>query len=414
MTRFLSDSLQAREPFFRLGLADLSGHDKSADIRFTTKVRQQTRAKMRELGLDPDDTTPEELYHHLQERLRADDAKLVKRLRTAAATHVSAEGDVVSGMVHVLKELPDSKDTFALKNSVLRSLLRRLPPKKAMKQLGYRSTDSFLKHEAPVSALAAAWLTEGSTWQQRFLDQYKQLGPTDFENRDLIIMQPDSRRWQALAHSTVARRRHNILAFKELGALVCLPLPASAPDGAVTASLSMALHELNQIRAAGTFLKLCQVRPDFGGLVRSVTHEEPEMGVKLLNQPLSWQLIQRYYARLTEQFRDELFGPHIRVEDMVWHPIEEALSAIEPSFAFWKDSAHLAILKGSRPVSLNIVDVALNCCNDLPLERRVVHYFQQSLWHELLLDFMHHDTVEQTVMAALQPTPRLAQETVPA
>jgi hypothetical protein len=405
MTRFLSESLQAREPFFRLGLRSLeaANSNPNTDIRFSTQVRHATQDKLRALGLDPHDTTPEELYHVLQQRMKADDARLTKRLRTAAATHVSAEGEVVSGMVHVLQKLPESKYCFALKNSVLRSILKAIPPKKAMKQLGYRSVDSFLKHETPVSALAAAWLCEGPSWQHRLLDQYKQLGPGDFESRRIIIIQPDSKRWRELAKSVVGQRKHNLLCFKELGALVFLPLPAYTPPGAATISLSLALYELNQIRASSTFLKLCQVRSDFGSLVKKVANDEPELGIRLLDQPVSWQLIQRYYLRLADQFREDIFEPHIRLEDMDWRPIEHTLSAIEPSFDFWKDSSYLGVLHQRQPVSLNIVDVALGYCNKLPFEQRVAHYFRQSLWHELLLQYLNHDTVEQTVMTALQP-----------
>jgi hypothetical protein len=257
--------------------------------------------------------------------------------------------------------------------------------------------------------LAAAWLSEGASWQHRLLEQYRQFTPADFETRDMIITRPDSSRWRELAEAVVRQKKHTILSFKELGALVFLPFPADTPDGAVTASLSLALHELNQIRACSTFLKLCQVRPDFGSLVKTVASDEPQLGERLLDQPLSWQLIQRYYARLAEQFREELFEPHIRLEDMVWHPIEHTLSEIDPAMSFWKDSDHLGVLHGRQPVSLNIVDVALNYCNKIPFEQRIAHYFRQSLWHELMLQYLPHETVERTVMAALQP--KLAQET---
>jgi hypothetical protein len=63
-------------------------------------------------------------------------------------------------------------------------------------------------------------------------------------------------------------------------------------------------------------------------------------------------------------------------------------------------------------VSLNLVDAAVNFCNQLPFEQRVVHYFQRSLGHELLLRYLQHETVEQTVTDELQPEP--VQETVEA
>ncbi len=414
MTRFLSEALQAEEPYFRLGLRRLeeARGNPNDDIRFSAQVRRGVQEKMRALGLDPHDTTPEELYHFLQERMRADDARLTRRLRTVSATHVSAEGDVVAGMAYALKRLPDSRSCFALKNSSLRAIFKKTPPKKAMKQLGYRSMDSFLKHEAPASVLAAAWLTEGITWQHRLLEHYKHLSPGDFESREISIVSPSSGRWRKFAGSKVAERRHNIISLKEAGTLVLLPFTDSAPDGVVTASLALALHELNQIRAGGTFLKLCQVRPDFGSLVKTVASDEPQLAVRLLDQPVSWQLVQRYYACLTEQFKEEVFGPHIRLEDMAWHPIEDALSSIEPGFEFWKNSSDLGIMHGHRPVSLNVADVALNYCNGLPFEKRVANYFRQSLWHGLMLKYMDHDAVEQSMLSVLQP--ETAKETVPA
>lgn len=414
MTKFLSRALQSSEPFFRQGLQRLEAANgrPSADIRFSTEVTQATKDKLRQLGLDPIDTTPEELYHVLQERVKSDDAKLNRTLRTRAATHVSAEANVVDGMIHALRELPDSKRCFAIKTSVLKSILKKVPPKKAMRQLGYRSLNSFLKHETAASALAAAWLSEDGNWQKRLIDQYKRLQPGDFEDRGVTLLQPDTKRWKELAHNAVAEKRHNLLSLKEVGALVFLPLSSDAPAGTTTASLSLALHELNEIRASSTFLKLCQVNAKFGEVVQAVVADEAQLNSKLLDRAVPWHLIQRYYARLTQHGRELAFEPHLQLEDMVWHPIEGTLSRIEPSLAFWHHSSHLGVLDAHGPVSLNIADAALNACNQLPYEQRITHYFQRSLWHELLLRYLQHDTVEQSVIGALQP--QLADEMAPA
>lgn len=412
MTKFLSCSLQASEPMFRLGLRKIesaNGHPKT-DIRFSSEVIQAARSKCLELGLDPNDTTAEELYHVLQSRIKTDDLRLVNKLRTSAALNISADGDVVSGMLYELKQLPDSMRCYGIRSSSMKSIFKNNPPKKAMKQLGYRSLDSFLKHESPASILAAAGICEGTSWQHKLLDLYKKLKPSDLENRNISLVKLDSSKWKELASKTVEQKRHNLICMKELGALAFMPLPRDVPDGAVTASLSLALCELNQIRAASTYLKLCQVRPDFGNIVRKVASEEPELRGIDLDQPVSWHIVQQYYVRLSEMFRDELFEPQIRFEDMAWHPIEYSLAQIEPSFGFWKNSHHLGVLHNQKPVSLNVVDAALNYCNQVPFEKRIVNYFQHSLWHELQLRYLQHDTVEQTVMSQLQP--RLVAETV--
>lgn len=413
MTKFLSQALQAPEPLFRQALNRLesaNGHP-STDIRISSEVSRAAKHKLRELGLDPNDTTPEELYHVLQERVKTDDARLNRTLRTVAAKHISAEADVVAGMIHALKQLPDSKRCFALKASVLKSILKQVPPKKAMKQLGYRSLDSFLKHEPPVSALAAARLSEDGHWHKRLLAQYKQLKPSDFESRAILVTELTAERWRDLAERAVTERQHNLLCFKEFGALVFLPLPADAPAGSTVASLSLALHELNEIRAGSTFLKPCQVRPDFGNLVQEVVgSDEPRLSSQLFDQIVPWRLIQHYYARLARHGRSEAAEPHLQLEDIAWHPIEESLKAIEPSLDFWQRSAHLGLLHDGGPVSMNVVDAALNACNQMPFERRVSRYFQRSLQHELMLRYLRPETVEKAVMGELQP--QLAEELI--
>jgi len=405
MTRFLSESLRASEPRFGLGIRHLEQANgfPSADIRLSTEVKQAARAKLVELGLNPADTTAPELYHALQQRVKLDDVRLTKTLRTLAATHISAEGDVVAGMAHALQNVPLPKNCYALKAASLRAIIKKLPPKKAMKQLGYRSLASLVKHESPAMILAAAVICEHPSWYRNVVESYKRLKPSDFENRPIAILHPKTSKWRLLAASSVAERHHNILSFPEIGTVVLLPLPAKQPAGAVTASLVLALHALNEVRASSTYLKLCQVRPDFGSVVQVVATSQPVLPVGLLDQSLPWHLIQRYYARLQHRFREELFEPHIRLEDLSWHNIEETLVQIEPSLKFWQGSAHLGVVHGRQPVSLNIVDAALNYCNRLPFENRLLDYFQRSLWQELALRYLQHDKVEQAVLGVLQP-----------
>ena len=412
MTRFLSEALEAKEPFFRTGLRQLesANGNPSTDIRLSSEIVSLSKSKLRQLGLDHKDTTEEELYHALIEKLRLDDKSVTKTLRTLAATHVSAEADVVAGIVEAMKRLPDSKRCFAIKPTKLKTLLRKTPPKKAMKALGYRSLESMLKQEHLSLVLSAAWLNESASWKKHYTDQYKKLSPTDFEDRNITILSPNSAKWKKLSDSIVTSTKHNILSFKELGAIVLLPLPASPPAGVVTASLSLSLHELNEIRACSTFLKINQVRPDFGDIVSRIINTEPELNSKLLDQPVPWNLIQRYYSRINGHFREDVFEPYLQLEDMVWHPIEEKLAQIDKSLSFWKDTSHLGVISGRKPVSFNLLDSAVNLCNEVSFNERLTHYFKRSLWHELLLRYFNHEPVERTILSELEP--ELAMEAI--
>jgi hypothetical protein len=168
-------------------------------------------------------------------------------------------------------------------------------------------------------------------------------------------------------------------------------------------SMLIGLHEINGIRSASTYLKLCQVKPNFGSLVQSAVKDELTLGSEdIFDEPVSWHIIQRYYGRFADRFKSEVFEPHVQPEDLTWHSIEKVLTHIEPSLSFWQHTTHLGLLHDHRPVSFNIIDVAVNYCNQLPFEQRILKYFRESLWHELVIRYLKHDNVEQSVVSNLQ------------
>jgi hypothetical protein len=386
---------------FHMGVQRLesaSGHH-GTDIRLSSELSRAAQSKLRELGLDPRDTTGEELYHALCERLRADEVRLLKSLQEK---YGQGSESVMAHVAAALRDVPLPRRVYALKSSAARRILKKVAPKQTMKQLGYRSFDSMLKHEQPAALLAAAWHIENAAWQKHMLEQYRALKSGDFEIRDLQVLAPDSKRWQALTAQLATDKRHTVLSVKEMGAVILLPLPENQPPAAAVVTLLLALHAMNDIRAASTFLKLCQVKPDFGHIVEAIIADEPALDTSLFDRPVPWQIIQRYYARFSSRFREEIFAPHVQTDDLTWHSIEKVLTYIEPSMSFWRHTATLSLLHNHQPVSMNIIDVALSYCNQLPFGRRIVDYSRTSLWHELLIRYLKHDSVEQTVVGGLQ------------
>lgn len=395
MTRVLAELLGQTGPSFHLNLRQLEhgAGRPSHDIRLTTDVLQGVQRKLRELGMDPSDTQGQELYALLGARLYEDE----KRFTTAIQANSPKSDDPIAHVAHAIEREVADRQSFSLKNTVAKRLLKANIPKKTMKALGYRSADSMLKHESVGSLYAAAILIESDQWLKKQLTAYGKLKGSDFENRKVSIEHPTSKRWQALADSVIAKRRHNIVSFKELGTVVLLPLPQERPPLVTLTTAVLTLHAINEIYAASTFLKLHHVQSNFGVIAKKVASEELTLTVGLLDQPLSWQVVQRYFARMSQTIKTDLFEPVLHIDDFVWHSVEAVLGRIDEGLEFWKGTAPLAMHHGSTATSCNLTDQLLSHCNRLPYESRVFQYFQHELHQELSLRYINHNRLEQAL-----------------
>lgn len=413
MTRYLSQALGAEEPHFSQSIAALEQASglPSEDIRLSSEIMQRARLKIAELGLDPSDTTAEELYGVLHGRLRSDDTVV----RKALGIEQSADpATVVTSVCAFLEKHKQPEDCFVLKTSVARRLLKKNPPKNTMKKLGYRSIDSMLKREHPALVYTATFIVEGNQWHKRYRALYTKLRPSDFEPRAISFHSPVNKHWQKLAHSYAASSRRNIFCFKDLGAIVMLPLEEQL-DGLAITELLMALDNMNDIRAQSSFAKLQQVKPDFGEIMSRTSTTESYSTAVLAGQPISWRMIQRYYGRAGDRLV-AAFEPHLQAEDLRWHDAEDVLVALDPSLGFWQHTQCLCLMSDAGPVSMNILDVALSYCNHLPFSERVVRFLRDNLWHELMSRYLHQqnleDALQQQLAAELAaPEPALAEST---
>lgn len=354
---------------------------------------QQVRAKVIELGLDPDDTTGPELYGALQGRLRQDE----RGVRGALGLDEDAEpADVLSAVEKFLNSHKATGTCFALKATAAKRLLKKKIPKATMKRLGYRSVDSMLKHEPVAAIYAGAVVSESASWHKVFREQYAKLQPSDFEQRKIAVIHPKSKRWVALSDGFVNTSRHNIMSFKELGAIVVLPL-SSRVDGLAITSLLLTLHYMNDIRTYSSFAKLQQVKPAFGKMIRESATSEPMTSANLAGQQVPWKVIQRYYGRIKAGFHPEVFEPHVQPEDLSWHDAEAVLAGLHPALEFWSNTQYVCMLHDNEPVSFNILDVALSYCNHLPFTDRIVHFAREHLWHELMSRYLHQENLEAAV-----------------
>jgi hypothetical protein len=398
----------AAEPTFRaqLGRLERAAGLPGADIRLMMQVINETRAKIRQLGLDSHDTTGPELYNALQSRLQGDEG----RVRLALGLDESAgAAEVIEACKRYLSDIQIRTHSFVIKQPAMRALIKKLQPKATMKKLGYRSMDSMLKHEPVAQLMAATIMIESHDWQRRRLEAYKKLKASNFEVRKTCFYAPSAKHWPEISAQYAADNKHNMLTLPEVGAVVLLPIEHDLPGLAIT-TLLLAVQSVNDMRTLGSYLKLQQVRPDYGQLFAESIQNEPIAATDVAGQPLPWKVVQWFYGHGLSDYHPEAFEPHVQPEDLTWHEAEDVLTQLQPAMEFWQGSQLLALLDGGQPVSMNLLDVALGVCNGIDYGNRIVHHMRLNLGRELLARYLHQDNLQSLLLGKLdeQLAPEIA------
>lgn len=369
----------------------------SADIRLNSEISQIVRNKIGQLGLDPSDTTGRELYQALQNKLIADN-QVFNSVLGINDEHTA--GDVL-GIIQKYITKHEKQESFALKLTVAKRLLKKKAPKTVMKKLGYRSLDSMLRHENVAHIYAAVQIFENSAWRKAFYAQYAKLKSTDFEPRRIAVSYPNTKKWDGVVDDYLKEHKHNILSFKELGQVVILPMKHRLPGMGIMTFL-LTVHYMNEIHTYSSFVKLQQVKFDFGEIILQSVHSDQTISAQLAGRPVSWRVVQRYYGRLKKIVTPPAsFEPHIQAEDLSWRDAEDALAEVDDSLGFWRDTQFICTLSDDIPVSMNIMDVVLSHCNGISYADRITQFAKDHLWSELMARYLHPENLEASVQAEL-------------
>lgn len=401
MSKILSELLGATEPMFTLALKQLeeiSGNP-SVDIRLTAEIVGKVRLKTQELGLDPDDTTGKELYYALLNKVHENDEHLVKQIGGTDPNDVKT---LMPLMKKAWEDTKIPKSCWVLKKSVAKAMLKKTPPKAIMKHLKYRSVDSMLKRENIGEIYGALRFAEDPKWLNTFNEHYKKLKPSDFETRDIEVLEMPLERWGDLSGHFIHKKKHNITHLKELGYILMLPIGKDVQLKGITIfALPLLFHYLNEIRLYSAFFKLKQMQPKFGEIVANTLIADPPQAAVMAGQQIHWRVIQRYFARLENEYHPEIFEPHVQPEDLHWRRAEELLFEVDPELGFWRDLDYVGVNHAGRPLPLNLLDVAASYVNDMPYSQRAIYHFRDSLWNEIFARYMGQKNLEHAVLQQL-------------
>lgn len=168
----------------------------SHDVRLLAEVNQAVKAKIASLGLDPHDTTAQELYHSLQARFTADASQIDKALGAGPDTDYA--GRLVRA-IELAKHVTGEAQVWTLKPTVAKNLLLKLLPKKLMRQLHYRSAASMLKHEDIGELYLLAPYAESNAWQSALAKATTHLASNDYVLSPINFVHPEAARLKVMA-----------------------------------------------------------------------------------------------------------------------------------------------------------------------------------------------------------------------
>lgn len=399
----ISKILRADKDTLRVIQEKLSASTGKKDVM--AKIVEENSAMMKDrldfLGLGTD-AGAKEIYNALISKIEADDSKFFETFGKPSIENPSDYQKILDSA----KTVAGSPKGFFLKKEKAEELLRKEPPQKIIRSLGYKNVDELLAKEDLFEIFSALRFLEDSDWLNNvFFKQYENLGLADFEEREIIV-KVLGKQWMVAAQSFVKKKYHNISHLKELGLVFVIPISLEI-SGELMRNFSLILHYLNEIPFYSDLIKKFSGDDNFGAKIISllrgdVIDKRLSDGAK---SKTKWMVIQRYLAKNDENDW-RLFEPHINPEAVHWKNAERMLVKAGEKFnhfaidlAFWenlnwvgdyfKTSAGIDVL-----VSFNLVDTMMSLVKEKELVKYLYHH-QESMWNKIFSEYFGEDKMEE-------------------
>lgn len=215
-----------------MAMEELTGYP-SEDIRLVSDSKLKLRDKIAGLGLDPMDTTNEELYHSLLVRYERDSQDFDVKLGINDSFSFDQK---VLAILSALTKAIKTAEVPVIKPAIAKATVRQCPPKNLMKQLNYRSLESLIKRESINEIFLAAPYIESASWYKNFNKKLFALSSTNYMMRPAQMAALPSSRYESAAGPDIG------IALNSWVGSVGLWPSSSHKDGAAL-SLGLALLE---------------------------------------------------------------------------------------------------------------------------------------------------------------------------
>lgn len=394
MARVISDILDADALQFKHLIEKWERRTgyKGHDLSLYSDMRSEAIAAINGLGLDPTDTVSGELYFALQERARQDNEWLASHIKVEES---DTPDELMKKIVAWVQRHASSTDVWVCKQSLIRGLLKKQPPKSVMKSLGLRSVDSMLKRNNSAEILTLAYELESPEWTKKFKLQLKKCKTSDFDVTKIQFVVLPKERMEKIKKAGYPVSRI-VSPNYELGGVLILPALYRFPLDVLAAVVSVA-EAIYDIRKHSSLYRTLSVRKDFGLQFYNIS----SLGLSKASQSMSevgWNSLHRHLVG-NDFVMAKIEQPHLTKEDMHAENSLNFLLSQDRRFRYWKNLEYAVFSEaGKYPVSLNLVDVVMNASNRLPYGGGSLSYARMRLWEELWARYLNSDKVIEDVV----------------
>lgn len=182
----------------------------SADVRLQAEITQAAKQKIAQLGLDPNDTTGQELYYALRAKFDQDSLRIDRAIGITASMDFKQRANRA---VDFVRQTFGDSEIFTLRNIAVKNLLRALPPQKIMNYWHYRSLESMLKRADLAKVLLCASYIESAAWQKKLAQYTSRLNAADYQQRPVNFI---------VLETSYGRRPSGLVGVSQLSGLVAL------------------------------------------------------------------------------------------------------------------------------------------------------------------------------------------------
>jgi len=290
-------------------LEDITGKKKGVD-QMILENENIIANKLKQLGLKPN-VKGEDVYLGLFNVIEATNDGVSRALGTP--DYATREG-LLTIMGKAFDEVNHDKGFF-IKEEKAREMLRNIPPDNLVGYTKYKSIEEVLDNESVKEVMAIMRFSENGAWMYKFLQQYRDLTPEDFEKRsiELIVLEPE--KWYEAARGFIKKKKHNMSHLKEMGVIFGMP-EKSHPLGQTLKILSLTIHYYFEVKSYSDFFSSVPAHHLGENLIQVLQADIPDPPAKIQKE-VFWRIIQRYLRKDSEP-DPRIFEPHLSSEVTHW------------------------------------------------------------------------------------------------